>query len=464
MCAPAAAIAGNGDEGAAGSEEDAPMNVSEQRMEKIIDVYCSDTDITKVIQMIVADANLNVIVSPKVEGTVTATLKGVPVKEALRNILETHGYGYAADENMIRIAPIDEIVEQSERIVYVSKVYDITYANVQEVAEALEKFKSPGAMVAFNKGTSNIIVTDTEQKIEAMDRFVEQIDRITPQILVEVRIYDISSEDELDLGFEWNAGRNTTIPDPIGSNPTAGRTDPFLLSGFEGGTSNTADATSGFIRVGILNAGLDWDLRLRAEQEYTDAKLLANPRILVLDNETATFNIIREEPYTERTISGATVTESVKFKPVGVNLAVTPKVTRDEMLRLHIVPEFNVFKERVTLSTDATNVPVVDTRKLNTIALVKSQQTVVLGGLHKKDVSMQMNKIPLLGDIPLIGGLFRFEGEDTVNTELIVFITPEIVELPALTTDESEAYELTRFSRPKPKLTRAEKKAEGIED
>ena len=95
------------------------------------------------------------------------------------------------------------------------------------------------------------------------------------------------------------------------------------------------------------------------------------------------------------------------------------------MLRLHLMPEFNVFVERVTLST--TDIPVVDTRKVDTIALVKDGQTVVLGGMRKKDVSKEKNKIPLLGDLPLIGGLFRFEGEDTAVTELIVFITPRIV-------------------------------------
>jgi type II secretory pathway component GspD/PulD (secretin) len=122
---------------------------------------------------------------------------------------------------------------------------------------------------------------------------------------------------------------------------------------------------------------------------------------------------------------------------------------------LHLLPEFNVFVERVTLST--TDVPVVDTRKVDTIALVKDGQTVVLGGMRKKDVSKENNKVPLLGDLPLIGGLFRFDGEDTAVTELIVFITPWIInQEPVLSLDEQDALEETRFKKPHQSQTRAE--------
>jgi type II secretory pathway component GspD/PulD (secretin) len=177
---------------------------------------------------------------------------------------------------------------------------------------------------------------------------------------------------------------------------------------------------------------------------------------MVLDNEEATFNIVTEEPYVERTVSGGTVTETVKFKEVGVKLTVTPKVTRDGMLRLHILPEFGVLVERVTISSS--DVPVVDTRKVDTIALVQDGQTVVLGGMRKKGVSKEENKVPLLGDLPLVGWIFRFEGEDTSVTELVVFITPNIITQPVLSLDEQVILDETIIKSPVPTDTRAEKK------
>ncbi|MHC4622629.1 MAG: secretin N-terminal domain-containing protein [Planctomycetota bacterium] len=432
----------------------------EKRMQTRISVEFRDLPIDDAIRIIAEKADVDIVKSPKVIGNVTATLTDVPLEEAMNNILAAHGYGLIKDKSMVRIVPSAEIVQEVERLI--SKIYRITYADAEEVAKALEKFKSGQGMVSFNKGTSDVIVTDVESKIKAIDTFILQIDRMTPQILVEVRIYDITSRDKFDLGIEWDAGRRTFY-DSAGE-PIGGRTDPFIVSGFEGATNKTADSTLGFFRFGLLNESIDIDAQLRAEQENTDAKLLANPRILVLDNEEALFDIVTEHPYVERTISGATITESVKFKNVGVKLVVTPHVTRGGMLRLHILPEFNVLVGRVNLSTDATNVPVVDTRKVDTIALVKDRQTVVLGGLRKKDVSKQINKIPLLGDLPVLGGLFRFEGEDTAVTELVVFITPQIVEQPVIMAEsERQAYEVTEFSGPTVDYTRAEKSEESEE-
>jgi len=469
MAACAIAVAENGSEdtekkGNEQAEKKEVLTTLEQRMQKRVDkLEFRETPIDDVIRIIAAQADLNVIKDPKVTGNVTATLTNVPLAEALSNILAAHGYSYVVDKNIIRIAPVNEIAQEAERLV--SKIYRITYADVTGVAEALDKFRSKDGIVSFDKGSSNIIVTDTESKIRAIDTFIEEIDRITSQIMVEARIYDITCRDKFDLGVQWYAGRRTdaTLSETVGTNPTSGPRNPFVTSGFVGAQAGkTADTTIGGLRLGWLNASVDIDLLLRAEQENTDAKLLANPRILVLDNETALFDIVTEQPYIERTITGATIVETVKFKEVGVKLQVTPHITRDGMIRLHIAPEFGVLVTRVLAGSS--NVPVVDTRKVNTIALIKDGQTVVIGGLRKKDVSKQINKIPLLGDLPLLGGLFRFEGEDTAVTELVVFITPHIIEQQVLSETEKRALEATEFSAPQPSDTRAEKKAEESEE
>ena len=127
------------------------------------------------------------------------------------------------------------------------------------------------------------------------------------------------------------------------------------------------------------------------------------------------------------------------------------------MLRLNIAPEFSVLVTRVQVASS--NVPVVDTRKVNTIALVRDGQAVVLGGLRKKETTQQINKVPLLGDLPVLGKLFSFEGEATANTELVVFITPHIITEPVLTNAEQQALDITEFSGPVPSTTKAEKKA-----
>jgi type IV pilus assembly protein PilQ len=462
-CAVTVARAGNVD-----SEENAGLTAVERRMKKNISIDVSDQPIDLVIKQLVEQAGLNYIKSPNVVGNVSVTFHDVPLEEALANILAVNDCLYVPTDNVIRIITSAEMVAKAEPIL--TRTFEIVYVDATEVVTALDKFKSPQGSVSSIKGTSHIIVTDTESKITEITGLLEKIDRITPQILVETRIYDITSRDKLDLGVQWSAGRRTQFSSttglPLSDDITVSKsgvdtyvkssTNPFMAGVFDAPTSKTAASTNGFVRFGWLTPNVDIDAQINAEQEITEAKLLANPRIMVLDNETASFDIVTEEPYVERTVSAGTVTETVKFKPVGVKLTVTPHVTRDGMLRLHILPEFGVLVERVTISSS--DVPVVDTRKVDTIALVEDGQTVVLGGMRKKGVSKESNKIPLLGDLPLVGALFRFEGEDTAITELVVFITPRIITQPILSLDEQMVFDETNFSRPESTSTRAEKK------
>ena len=429
--------------------ENEVLTTLEQRMLKRITVDFRDTPIDDVIRAMAEQADVDIIKSPKVTGNVTTTLTNVPLGEALTSILAAHGYSYVATKNIIRVAPVGEISEETERLV--DRIYRLNYANVTEVEKALKKFISSRGSLSSNSGTSNIIVTDTETKIKAVDTFIQEIDRITPQILVEARIYDITSKDRLDLGIEWAAGRNTTLTSGIGNNPTSGRTNPFITGDFSGKTSNV-ESSAGTLRLGWLNSSVDIDVILRAQQQNICAKLLANPRVLVLDNETALFKIVSEIPYIEISeTSGGGSIGSTKFREVGVELEVTPHFTRDEMIRLQLKPKFSVQTSTVTVTGAGAGSypqPVVDRREANTTLLIKNGQTVVLGGLRKKEATLQTNKIPLLGDIPLLGSLFKFEGEDIVTSELVVFITPRIVEKPVMSNREMVNFEATEFCEP----------------
>lgn len=439
----------------------------EVKLQTRVSVNFIDTPIDSVIRTLAEQANIDVIKSPEVVGNVTAKLTDVPLKEALDNILAAHGYGYLATENMIRIAPAEQIAARTER--YVSKIYRITYADVIEVEKALKKFiSSPNGSLSSSPGTSNIIVTDTESKIKAIDTFIQEIDRETPQILVEARIYDITSRDRLDLGIEWQAGRATTYNATqgltgVGYDPTAGNRNTFATGLFDGTLNEASDTTAG-LRLGWLNSHIDIDMLIKAEDENINAKLLANPRILVLDNEEAQIKIITEIPYQQLNQGGGTTAAfgTTEFKEVGVTLTVVPHLTREGMVRLQLKPEFSVQTSSVNIGSSSENYPqpVIDKREATTTLLVRDGQTIVLGGLRKKDVSQQTNKIPLLGDLPLLGNLFKFEAEDVITSELVVFVTPRIIEEPVLTSVEKQQYEVTEFEGPVPVVTRSEKSEE----
>ncbi len=449
------------------------LTTIEQRMQKKISVDFRNTPIEDVIRIMAEQVGVDIIKSPSVTGNVTATLTNAPLQEALDNILAAHGYGYVASENMIRIAPTAELAEKSEKLV--SKIYRITYADVTEVEKSLRSFISQRGSISANPGTSNIVVTDSESKIKAIDTFLQEVDRITPQILVEARIYDITSTDRFDLGVEWQVGRNSPffstagtpllgtggIASPATTN-VSGATDPFT-TGLFNGTTPKSTATTGLVRFGFLNSSIDIDAVLRAQQEKLNAKLLANPRVMVLDNQKAEFKIVRQIPYQQLNQGGGTSAAfgTTEFKEVGVTLEVIPHVTRDGMVRLKLKPKFSVQTGSVNIGAGTVSgsysQPIIDERTADTALLVKDGMTVVLGGLRKKEVSKQNNKIPLLGDLPLAGALFRFEAEETINSELVVFITPHIVvEQPVLSQNEVLQLGVTEFPPPKVSNSRAE--------
>jgi type IV pilus assembly protein PilQ len=442
----------------------------ELKLQKRISVDFRETSIDDVIKTLAEQANIDVIKSPEVTGTVTAKLTNVPLKEALDSILTSHKYGYIISDNLVRIAPADQIAQRAEQLV--SKIYRITYADVVEVEKALNKFKSGQGSISSNPGTNNVIVTDTESKVKAIDTFIQEIDRITPQILVEARIYDITSKDRLDIGVEWQVGRDTTygtgtgstsdgtgLITGVGTNPT-GAMSPFVTGLFDGTTAKSKD-TTGVLRFGWLTNSVDIDAMLRAQSENIKAKLLANPRILVLDNQTAEIKIVSKIPYQQLNQGGGSTVSfgTTEFREVGVTLNVTPHLTRDGMVRLQLKPKFSVQTGSVNVGTSTENYPqpVIDEREATTVLLIKDGQTVVLGGLKKKDVTKQVNKVPLLGDLPLLGPIFRFEGEEAINSELVVFVTPRIVNMAALSEEETQQYKWTEFTGPSPVETSVEK-------
>lgn len=427
----------------------------EQRLKKTISLEFVDTPIDDVIRIIADQADIDIVKSPKVTGNVTVTLTDVPLEEALNNILSVNDCVYILTGNMIRVITTAENIEKPEPLR--TETFEIVYADVKEVVSALEKFKSTQGSVSSIQGTSYIIVTDTESKIREITTLINKIDRITPQILVEVRIYDITTKDRLDLGIEWSAGRNTTYMN--GEPVSTSRTDPFITGGFDG-TISKAESTNGGLRFGWLNSSIDVDFLIKAQKENINAKLLANPRILVLDNETANIKIVSEIPYQElqESSAGGSV-GTTAFREVGVELDVTPHLaTRDEMIRLQLHPVFSVVTGEVQVVGQSNSYPqpVVDRREATTTLLIKNGQTAVLGGLRKKETTKQINKIPLFGDLPLIGPLFKFEGEEQTTSELVVFIKPLIVMQPTMTDDENKAYEVTEFKGPDPQYTRTE--------
>jgi type IV pilus secretin PilQ/predicted competence protein len=488
------------------SDTETVPQTAQQRLQTRITYSCVDLPIDKVLMDLAELAKIDIVKSPKVIGNVTVKVTDVPLEEALSNILAAHDYTYIATESMVRVVPLSEIVIAREPLV--TRIYRITYADANDVATALHNFVSPQGKIALNKGTSHVVVTDIESRIKGIEKFIEEIDQVTPQVMVEVRIYDITSQEGFELGTDWRVGRNAPytadtfiLPDEV-TTTEIGRADswqdrtnrivgtergdpdnytdtmtdhswtdastetetkyinpPAMVNNlrrkpFVGGTFDRING--GTLSFSLLDDAVDIDFALSILHQQVEAKLLANPRVLVLDNETASFEIIREIPYRElRQVAREDPITYTEFKNVGVNLEVTPHIAKDGMIRLHIVPEFSTLVSqdalRVLIGQDkgqdayqnVLGVPTVDIRRADTTAMIKDGQTIVIGGLRKREDTKDISKVPVLADIPIVGGLFQSETESKVIRELVVFITPRIVTEPVLSEGEKKQLDAT---------------------
>jgi len=474
-----------------GGSDAGVLSPLEQRLRKTVSVEFRETPIADVVRQLGAQAEVDILLSPKVIGNVTATLTDVPLDEALNNILAVQGATYIAGKNMIRVVPIGDMTMEQAKMV--TKVYRIVFADVKEVAAALEKFISKSGQISFSVGTSNIIVTDTEDKIKSIDTFITEIDRVTPQVLVECRIFDVTINDGFKLDIDWSAGNNPDVTSTEKSSynnfnhtntntngvitDTAEATDGTKLSktitdtGVESTAKKTSDpfvnggfspASGGKIRFGWLNDNVDISFLLKILSTNRNSKLLANPRILVLDNESANIKIVQEIPYQEisQTSGGGNI-GNTQFKDVGVELTVIPHITREGLIRMSIKPKFSTqVGEALIEIPDAvgsggqtslkSNVPVIDSREASTIAFAKDGQTIVIGGLRKQEKRQDVSKVPILGDMPLVGVLFKSNTESIKTTELVIFVTPTIVIQPVkISGDDLEKYSRTEIGSPK---------------
>ncbi len=500
----------------AGAEQ-AASSTAREKLKTRVTFSCVEKPIEAVLMELADKANIDIIKSPKVTGNVTVKVTDVPLEEALTNILAIYDCTYIATDNMIRVFPLPPQSEHKEK--QVTRIYKITYADASEVYEALKKFVSGKAEIGFSKGTSHIMVTDTEDKIKPIDKFIEQIDRITSQVLVEVRIYEVITNEGFELSPDWRVGRNAPFtadtiifPDEIQTLeigpesrtfsenvlneyydatwgidnvhkfdtqlqenwitesgrkdiertwkdpkviPTNIRRKPFVGGSFD-------RITGGTLSFSVLNDAVDIDIALSILHTQVEARLLANPRILVLDNETANFEIVREIPYREvKQVGREDPITFTAFKKVGVDLKVTPHIARDGVLRLHIVPKFSVLVSQDMLGVSGQfgvlGVPTIDARRLETKAMIKDGQTIVIGGLRQRETSKDITKVPVLGDLPFVGGLFVSETESVMISELLVFITTRIITDPTLSKSEQKLLDSMVFTSPVIGKTRIEK-------
>ncbi len=394
----------------------------------LVSLNFRDADLGAVLDILARKGNFNILAGRDVRGTVTVRLNDVPLDVALNAILNVNGYGFVKMNNIIRIVPLSQL---GKEVVTTTETYLLSYATAKKAKETLTGFLTPNGSIQTDERTNLLIITDTPGNMDRIRMLVPQIDRRVEQVLIEVLILDSVLSDETDLGVQWTLfDRN--------ANTLVHEVESTISSGQSGSRVNlpvTADALN--VSFAALMGDFKLDAFIQAAVDNTESRVLANPKILTVNNESAHIEIIEEFPYSDvtQTSQGGQLS-NITFKEIGTKLEVKPQISHDGHVILRIKPEQNSVGDVTT-----TGVPIVNTRRAETTLIVKDHQTVVLGGLRQDRKVKSIVKVPLLGDLPGVKYIFRSITSDDSNSELLVFLTVHIVESPPLTAEQKLKFE-----------------------
>jgi type IV pilus assembly protein PilQ len=397
-----------------------------------------NVDIRSLLQVIADFTNLNIIASDSVGGTITLRLKDVPWDQALDIILQSKGLDMRKNGNVILVAPREEIaakekleLEARNQIADLeplrSEAFVVNYQKAEDVRRLLtdekQRLLSKRGSVAVDVRTNQLFVQDTSARLEDVRRLLQRVDVAVPQVLIEARIVEADDKFSRNLGVRLGYGKVNNESAIGGQNvfgPLPGTTVTSIANNVNLPAGNLGGFNPGQFNLTLFNSALTRliNLELTALEADGRGKVISSPRVVTADKVKATIEQGTEIPYQQATSSGAT---SVAFRKAVLKLEVTPQITPEGAIFLDV----KVNKD--TRGQETISGPAIDTKNVQTQVLVENGGTVVLGGIYEQIDRTTVTKVPVLGDIPVVGYLFRNTSSINDRTELIIFITPRVI-------------------------------------
>jgi type IV pilus assembly protein PilQ len=422
-----------------------------------------DIDTRAVLQLLADASGQNIVVSDSVQGNVTLRLQNVPWDQALDIVLRTKGLDKRKDGNVIIVAPQAELATRekaelaarkdvSELAPLRSEYLQVNYAKAQDMAALIKSgnnsMLSSRGSVSVDERTNTLLLLDTSDRLTDIRRLVATLDIPVRQVLIESRIVIVNNDFERQIGsiFGLTNFQKSGANGLVATTGTAAGTDQMVSSAITNSTATPGTVTpislpsgsaaanrynvnlpvtspAGTFALSVLGNNFLVDLELSAAQAETQANIISSPRVITANQKEATIEQGIEIPYQQSASSGAT---TIQFKKAVLSLKVTPQITPDNRIILDLdVRDDSV--GTIVVASGGVNVPSINTREISTQVLVNDGQTVVLGGILQTTQREDDTKVPFLGDIPILGHLFKSTDHTDDKDELMIFITPKIV-------------------------------------
>ncbi len=385
---------------------------------ELITLDYPEVEIRDLIGMLAAKAGINVIYTTDVSGNTSINLSKVPFEEAFKIILNVNGLAaQQVGDNILRIASPQTFLAEQKKAYQQTRVFFLSYAQAAAAKgqiDAVGTAEGRTASCAIDSANNALIVTDSAAGLESIGRLIRSLDRVPRQVLIEAKFVEVALDSEAHLGVQWYAEAGTRAGSVV--NRKAENAIPF------------AEAVYGAFRIGKVMGNSMIEGVILAAAQKGKVKVLSDPKITTLNNKEASIDITKETPYTVEEWS-ATVppvrTIKSEYKKTGISLKVTPSINPDGRILMKVTPSVSQASANKTIIGGA---PGIDTRMADTNVIVRNGETIVIGGLIQDTQSEVVFKIPLLGDIPLLGWLFRKKSVVRSRMELLIFVTPRVME------------------------------------
>src|SRR5690606_24546991 len=428
-----------------------------------------DVPVRTVLQLIAEESNLNIVASDTVTGNVTLRLINVPWDQALDIVLQARQLDKRRSGNVVWVAPQAEIaafekakedarLELEERAEMVTEYIPISYGNAEDIAKLLTEeskssmgggqgggsqgqqesrgFLSRRGSLSFDRRTNTLLVIDIPQRVTEIQRLVMMLDKPVDQVVIEARIVIANESFARDLGAKfgvYGAKDRVITSGSIDSNQgfLSDLNDPDRegLPRFLNplNFSSSAGAGAGSLALTILGAYVNWDLEISALQAEGRGEVVSNPRIVTSNQKEAVIRQGQEVGYLTVTGGRSNSIPTVEFKDVLLELKVTPTITNDGRVFLNIALKKDEIDRFIDIGDGLGQVPQINKREITTTVLVEDGQTVSIGGVYEFRDRSELSKVPFLGDLPILGNLFKRRGRDREKAELLIFITPKVL-------------------------------------
>ncbi|CAH6812759.1 Fimbrial protein [Vibrio chagasii] len=416
---------------------------------KLISINFQDIPVRNVLQLIADYNEFNLVVSDSVAGNLTLRLDGVPWQQVLDIILQVKGLDKRVDGNVILVAPKAELDLREQQALEKSRLEEelgelkseiikINFAKATDIAdmiggEGAVSMLSDRGSITIDERTNSLLIRELEENIAVIRGIIESLDIPVKQVQIEARIVTVTEGNLDELGVRWGVS-STNGSFTVGGSIEGNHPSAITPYDDDGGSSviddylnvnlaaTSPNASSIAFQVAKLGSDTLLDLELSALQQESKAEIISSPRLITTNKKPAYIEQGTEIPYLESSSSGAT---SVAFKKAVLSLKVTPQITPDNRLVL----DLSVTQDRPgqVVKTGTGEAVAIDTQRIGTQVLVNNGETVVLGGIFQHSVSSTVDKVPLLGDLPLLGALFRRSYENVGKSELLIFVTPKVV-------------------------------------